>query len=103
MRSPIVLPWLVPTRVSRVLTGPEYVASTSDVVVHSSRVNRTPTLFSNTILRTMIVPRRTGGRAGGRTTDSRCTFAYGEGLEAGMVEQVAISERAEEPGEGKAF
>src|SRR6266702_2283859 len=103
MRSPTVLPWLVPTRVSRAPTGPEYVASTSDTVVHSSRLNRTPILFSNTILRTRIVPRRTGGSAGRRTTDWRCTFAYGEGLQAGMVEQLAISERAEELGEAKVF
>ncbi|KAH9009258.1 hypothetical protein EDB85DRAFT_1903187 [Lactarius pseudohatsudake] len=68
MRSPIVLPWLASTRVSRAPTGPG-----------------------------------TGRRAGGRVTNSRCTFAYGERLEAGMVEQVVISERTEELSGAKVF
>jgi hypothetical protein len=66
-------------------------------------VNRTPILFSKAILRTMMVPRKTGGRAGGRWIDSRCTFAYGEWVEAGMVEELAISERADELDDAKVF
>ena len=68
-----------------------------------SRMNQTPTRFSSMILGTMMVTTQTGGRAGGRVADSRRIFAYREGLQAGIVEQVAISERAEELGEAKVF
>ena len=56
---------------------------TSLVVCQSSSVKRTATVFSNAMLRTMIVPRRVGGRVFGSASVSRKTLAYGEGFDFG--------------------
>jgi hypothetical protein len=63
---------------------PEYTPRTSETVVQSSRVKRTPTCFSNAILRTRIVPRRIRGRAGRRVMDSTWTLARRSGLATGI-------------------
>ena len=59
---------------------------TSDVVCHSSRVNRTATSFEYARFRTNTEPQSIGGRDEGRLSVSRWTFAYRGGFSRGTTE-----------------